>query len=143
MTGDRRNEDDFEHGEDLLADDEFVLDFGDDEVVESSAGGMTPLQLSDALEVHSTELAEHAGLDEFEFAEAGVDDEFSAEAEELEVGSLSFDGAADDDEFDLEISDEVEFLEEPDETTDFPAVMGVDYVRVYERTTPLVDPLTP
>ncbi|MCA8943618.1 MAG: hypothetical protein KDB80_13725, partial [Planctomycetes bacterium] len=36
-------------------------------------------------------------------------------AEELEVGSLSFDGAADDDEFDLEISDEVEFLEEPDE----------------------------
>lgn len=30
------------------------------------------------------------------------------------------------------------FLGNPDETTEFPAVMGVDYVRVYERTTPLV-----
>ncbi len=30
------------------------------------------------------------------------------------------------------------FLGDPDDTTVFPAVMGVDYVRVYQRTTPLV-----
>lgn len=34
------------------------------------------------------------------------------------------------------------FLDEPDESTPFPAVMGVDYVRVYQRTTP-VAPVEP
>jgi len=32
------------------------------------------------------------------------------------------------------------FLDDPDDTTSFPATMGVDYVRVYQRTTPLMTP---
>jgi beta-glucanase (GH16 family) len=35
------------------------------------------------------------------------------------------------------------FLEEPDDTTPDKAALGVDYVRVYERTVPLADPLDP
>jgi beta-glucanase (GH16 family) len=35
------------------------------------------------------------------------------------------------------------FLEEPDETTPDVAVMGVDYVKVFERTEPLYDPFAP
>jgi len=35
------------------------------------------------------------------------------------------------------------FLEEPDDTTPDVAVMGVDYVKVFERTQPLYDPFAP
>lgn len=114
MTGDRLNDDAFERDDDLFEDDEFVLDLGADDVQEDD-GDLAPF---DSVESPALELVD--STDEPEVA-ASISDDLFALSDEVEpdpgfgadpntFGELVDDGA----EFDLDVSDEIEFVDDED-----------------------------